>query len=243
MGMPNLGQGQTPPESGEQTQPETTTETKPEAPKSEVITLTKDEYEAMRSDTDRAKGYAIALAKQLSETMAQRTQEPEMPHQERQAAIKELLDQDPESALNAHFEQRIAPILQGQRQTLASLNRERAIEKVGQKEWSKWGSKIEEFMAPFDEATKAQPGAWENAYNFVRLQHLDTIVEERMREKMQEQQRGALLEGSTSHAASSNRMGKALSPIEKQIASEFGMSEEDWQKYGSGDYAPSEEGN
>jgi len=206
-------------------------EVTPDVKVPDSITMTRAEYDAIRSDGDKSKGYVVALTQQLSRLMQERDQAPEMPPQERRAAVKQLIDEDPETALNAHFEQRIAPIVSQQRQTLASINKERAIDKIGKDDWGKWGSKVEEFMSGMDESIKATPGAWEDAYDMVRIKNIDAIVEERVRAKLAEQQRGSLLEGSSSNAAAT-RTDQQLTQLERTIAKEFGMTDEEWRKYG-----------
>lgn len=202
----------------------------------EGITLTRAEYEQMRSDNDKSKGYVVALTQQLSALMERERREPEMPPQERQQAVKQLLDDDPETALDAHFRERIAPIMQNNDRTIAAINKDRAMEKIGKAGWERWGAKVEEFMGPMDATTKAQPGAWEEAYNYVRLKDIDKIIEEGVRAKLAEQQRGSLLEGSSSSAASAtNGQRRQLGSLEKSIAAEFGMTDEEWIKYGSAD--------
>lgn len=224
--------GQTDPKVGETTTtPEATTST--QAVSSEEITRLKEE-------NAKAKGYMVALTQQLSQLMNERNREPEIPQEERVGAIKKLLEDDPETALDAHFRERIAPIIQQNRQTLSAINRDRFVEKVDKDTWKKWGPKVEEFMAPLNEETKSMPGAWEKALNFVLAENIEDVIAERMRAAAQKTQQQSMLEGSSNGAAAS-RVERSMSPIEKQIAAEFGMTDDEWKKFGSANYQPTEE--
>jgi phage I-like protein len=199
-----------------------------EAPKPDEVQALRADMERLRAENDKKTGYLVALTQRLAQ---QTTREEDVDPDEQRAAVKDLLDKDPVAALNAHFQERVAPIVNQNLSTLAVINKERAIEKIGTDAWKKWGSKIEEFMAPFNPNTKAEPGAWENAYNFVRIQHVDEIIKDGVRKEMEAMQQTTQLEGASNGAGSPGKKTAPLSSLEKQIATEFGMTDDEWRKY------------
>lgn len=229
----NVGQ----PEGG-QPQPNGEDKGTPQQP-DEVSTL-KAQIAQLSEEKDKARGYAIALTQQLSQLMEGREQpRDEIPPDKRREVLRQSLEEEPEETLDAHFQQRLAPFVQKNNQTLAIINKERAVEKIGTKEWNKYKGEIEQFTSKMDAETMASPGAWENAYHFVRSQHLDDIVNERVREALAERDSKTQLEGSSSHVGATRGV-RPLSTLEQHMAKEFNMTDEEWRKYGRGPTPPTE---
>src|SRR5574342_423269 len=207
------------------------------SPEQQKIQQLENELKTVSDEKEKARGYAIALTQRLSEMMENSQQsvrraEPDMSPEDRRAALKRAIEEDPEETLDAHFQQRMAPLMQKNNTTLAALNKDRFVQSIGQDKWAKYEGEVHNLVKGLDPATMAEPGAWEQAYRMVLAGHIDEIIEERMREKAEASQRQAELEGSSSHAAAS-RADRGLSSLEKMMAAEFGMNEQEWRSYGN----------
>jgi hypothetical protein len=146
--------------------------------------------------------------------------------------------EDPIGLLDKHFATRMAPIVADNLEARAKDNRSRARERLGAELWGTYGEEIDRFMEGMSLHTRANPGSYEEALNFVRAKNIDKEIERGVKarlDQMNTESRSAV-EGGGSHsgASPSNGRGPGMSDVEKQIAKGFGMSEKEWMKYKSG---------
>ena len=199
------------------------------------------------AESERAKRYIVQLVQRFQEGRGTQQQQNQPSEAERAQAIKDRLEEDPQSVLDEHFNERMTPLLEQQLRNTASSNRQLAKERLsgikdaeGVSKWDKYEKEVDEFMKPLSLETQAQPGAWENAFQFIRSQHLDDEIQDALKAQARRDANG-FVEGSGSGATSGGASAvKPLSTLEKQIAAEYGMSDEEWRKYGGGNFT---EGN
>lgn len=198
------------------------------------LVAAREEAKKAREEADRAKGLLVRLAQRLQSAPA--APEPEENDDDARARLKQAIEEDPEGVLDQHFNARMAPILKDRYEQDARMLKEREIEKIvakhGKDEWNKYKDQVDEFMGNMSLTTKANPGAWERAYDFVRLQHVDDIVEAKVQERMNRDKQMATETGSS---VGTRRPSKApLSALEADIMKEYDMTDEEWRKYGGG---------
>lgn len=209
-----------------------TTQTQEPTAEQKRIAQLEQEKEQLRTEREQARGYAYALTQRLAQTEQARPEVDANP-EERQQRVKQALDDDPEGTLDAHFRERVAPLMANQYRTLANMNKDAFVRSIDPKQWQKYAPEVEEFVKGFSPETMAEKDAWANAFNFVRMNHLDDIVEERLRERAEEQNRKNLLESGATGAASSTAPTRQISNAEKDAMAYFGMDEKEWRKYGA----------
>lgn len=187
-----------------------------------------------REEAERAKRLMVGLATRMGAgQQAAPTVEDDGKAPER---LREALETDPESAMDDHFNRRMAPILRDRYEHDASMNqireRDKLVAKHGEEKYKKYEKEVGEFMGDMSLTTRAAPGAYERAFDFVRLQHLDEEVEAEVAKRMNRDKQ-ITTEGGSS--VGTRRPSKAqLSATEREIMTEYGMNEEEWRKYGGG---------
>ena len=190
------------------------------------------------ADADAAKRSVVQLVTELQTLAAQQARSAEVPRGDK---LRELLDTDPEKALDAVLEERTRPIREEQQQlqvqqldAIATLQHRLAEERVLAKgghearEWAKYKAEVDQFMRDVPVDVRAKDGAWERAFNLVRMDHLDEIMAERSSAAVETEKRSRL------EGASGPRSARASTPtlndLEKRMAAEFGMTEAEYLK-------------
>lgn len=224
-----------------QAQPEKT-EPKQEAPDhaKEIATLKEQntkltgDLSASVADSDKAKRYVVGLVKRFQESSAQPKAKADPEDQE--DAFKEALENNPEAAMDAHFNRRMQPIMAEQYGAGEVRDREAARMKIGADRYDKYSEEIESFISTMTPSTKAHPGAHEEAFNYVRMQHFDEEVAEAVQGHMtkKESDRKMTAEGSTSTSPGRGPAKGSLSSMEREIMGEMGIDEDTWRKFGGG---------
>lgn len=180
-----------------------------------------------QGELDNAKRYVAAMIAHMNKLSKQ--QEEKDGGKEDEEDPVTLIQKDPIVLLDAHFQNRMAPILDERMKADEAVLKSLARDKIGKDRWDKYAKEIEEFMAPLAPAFRAKPGAWEEAFKYIRANHLDEEVEARFKERV-ETERQATLEGSMPGAT--GRDGKrAITKEERAIMEEFGMGDDDWRKW------------
>ena len=199
---------------------------------SEEVKTLKAALVASKEESERAKRYVVNLVGRLKEAAATQPSATEDKEAELEK-FKERFEKDPEAALDEHFQKRVAPLQRGTLERQAALFKERAQEKFGEK-WQKYEAEIEDFMEPMSIETRSQPGAWEEAFRYVRMLHFDDELKEAVEAKTS-REKETQLEGA-SRTLSDRKTVKPLSSLENKVREEFGMSEEEWRKFGGGNF-------
>src|SRR5262252_5506998 len=142
---------------------------------------------------------------------------------------RDQFDEDPETAVNQMFNERVAPIVGEYLTNTARANRNATARELGEN-WTRYEREIDDFMSTMPLDVQAKPGAWESAYRYILAGHLDEELERR--DKVAKERKQAA-EAATSR--SSPRRDAPLDPIERELMKAFGMNEKDWREYGSDD--------
>jgi hypothetical protein len=150
----------------------------------------------------------------------------------------ESFKEDPIGLLDKHFATRMAPIVADNLEARAKDNRTRARERLGAEVWETYGEDIDRFMEGMSLHTRANPGSYEEALNFVRAKNIDKEIERGVARRLAEmnQESRSAVEGGGSHSgapARGNGRGPVMTDEERQIAKGFGMTEKEWMKYKS----------
>lgn len=190
---------------------------------------------------ERASGLMQRMLGQL-EQLAQRGNGREAP--ERNASdsdplsrLKELHEEDPIAAVNELFNMRMGPLINQQNQNMAVPNREGARERAAKAGLDKFNDEVDKFMEEMPEDVKAKPGSWDAAYRYVAMQHIDEIVDDKVKII---QEKASRPEGAS--GGMSPRPDKAaLDPMEKEIMRALGVEEKDWLAHRDTDTAPQPE--
>jgi hypothetical protein len=178
----------------------------------------------------QAQRYVAAMVAKFEELAAQ---QPKQDPTELADSFLEAFKENPQAALDAHWNARMNPVLSEHLTTQSVIMRKEArqeiVEKYGKKAWDKYAESVDAFMEGMSPSTKAKPGAWIEAYRYVVAANLDNEVEEQVKDRL-EREIGSQLEGVTGASKMSYEKGAPLTPIEKNLAKEFGMSQEEWRK-------------
>lgn len=198
-------------------------------PNPEVARL-QAEVQKAQAESEAAKRYVVQLVTQWQEA----TKAPPPDPAKETAEFRELLDTDPRRALDLAFEERMRPLLQetvglqAQAEKKATEMRFAAADEYTRREWDRYRPEVEQFMAPMPLDVQAKPGAWEEAFKFVRMNHFDEVVTARLQQNA-EAEKASALERATGRAPSRAPVG--LNAEEKRMATAFGMTEADWLKH------------
>lgn len=202
------------------------------------------ELQNLRQENDRAKRQVVTLVQRFKEAMDERNngggEDPDERQEKELKKFKERFEENPRQALDEHFEERLRPILEKRREGEILSNRERAFEKLvkshGEEKVTKYLPEIEKFMGDMSPETLATPGAWEDAFRFVRSAHVDEEIEEgvKRRLKAEEPAEEEMLMERASRTVGGRSVKPRMSSLEKQIAKDMNMSEEEWFKFGGG---------
>lgn len=192
------------------------------------------ELQNAKEEGDKAKMYlsqVLEMIPQQGEQQEARSQDTEEEALER---FKEAFEKNPKKALDEHFSSRVRPLVQSQYEQSVVREYESAKMKHPQL-FEKYGEEIVRFMEPMALDTKATPGAWEKAAQFVRMQHIDDEISSRVEEKVSELKSHFTETGAIELPSSDNGTIASGAPkitaIERDIAKKFGMSSDEWRKY------------
>lgn len=172
---------------------------------------------------DDAKTYIKGLVDKIQDAA---TKQP-VAAPEPEAAFADKFEANPEEAIDEMFRKRVGPIYNAYLDNQAQMVRETFINRVPKQQWDKYGEEVDKFMHDMPADARANPKAYESAYNLVLSQHIDDIVEERVKSRVSGEN------PHTEHASPPGpRTPKArpLTEEEKRVARGFGMSEERYQK-------------
>jgi hypothetical protein len=182
---------------------------------------------AHSADADQAKRYLVDLVARLGQQQTETT----APAQAQDASPEELIEefkQNPVGLLDRHFAARMGPVLTEHLEDRGKMNRQYFIDQ-NKEDWEEYGKEVDAFMAPMSLSTKAKLGSWQEGLNYIKAKHIDQIVEKRMKAQKEAEKRG-LVEGRGASPGSSNGGNRPyrLSPLEKEVAKGFGMTEAEW---------------
>lgn len=93
---------------------------------------------------------------------------------------------DPERFLDKGLARRVGPYMQSQVAAMRAQNAALFEQRIGAEEMAKYKDEIEQFVGGLSPIAQAHPNSYQLAYNYVRSQHLDEIVEERAKGKESE---------------------------------------------------------
>lgn len=197
----------------------------------------------LQTENERSKRYVVTLVQRFKEAMEERGnggEDPEEAQERELKKFKERFDENPRQALDEHFNQRLAPILERQQQGAVVQNRERGLEKLvstyGAEKVQKYMPEVEKFLEGMSAETLAAPSAWEDAFRFIRSNHFDEEVAEAVKKHTSSEEPSEdnmFVEGANRTAPARGNKPR-FSSLEKKIMTDMGMNEEDWVKFGGG---------
>jgi len=154
--------------------------------------------------------------------------------------VREQFDKDPLNFMDRHFQARTAPLVQQSLELTAQQNREIARLNLSNQKlwddpdaptvWSKYGTEIDEFMNKFPPDVRSKADAYEAAVRWVRSNHVDDEIKERMA-KQKERENVTFAEGASGGAGGGKKKTVVLSDAEKTVARKLGITEEDYIQY------------
>lgn len=153
-------------------------------------------------------------------------------------SIHEKFSRDPLSFMDQHYQARTAPLVAQNQEQVADQNREIFILRSSQEKlweggptvWGKYGEEIDKFMGKFPANVRAGKDAYAAAVRWVRSQHLDDEVKERLA-AIRDAEKRPFLEGASAGGGGGKKVNATLSDREKEIARKLGVKEEDYLKY------------
>lgn len=197
----------------------------------------------LKTENERSKRYVVTLVQRFKEAMEERGsggEDLEEAQERELKKFKERFEENPRQALDEHFNQRLAPILERQQQGAVVQNRERGLEKLvstyGQEKVQKYMPEVEKFLEGMSAETLAAPSAWEDAFRFIRSNHFDEEVAEAVKKHIGENEPNEdnmFVEGANRTAPARGNKPR-FSGLEKKIMQDMGMKEDEWVKYGGG---------
>ena len=176
-----------------------------------------------------AKRYVAQLAQKLNENAA-----PAQPDAgDELERFKEEFEKDPQAALDKHLQDRMGPALQNLHQDAAA----REVGAAKQRDpdlWTKYGPEIEKFMEPMSLETRSKGASWDDAAKFIKARHFDEEVEEAVKKRLdqaKDEHGVSFFESSSGVGNGGSSASPRLSPVEADIAKNFGMTAEEWTKF------------
>ena len=213
---------------------EETPEGETQAPEGESVEELKARLAATTEEADRAKRFIVNFVAGRSEQSGQEMPPDPLADVSPDSVI-EAFKENPLDLLDKHFATRMAPIVADNLEARAKDNRTNAMRSLGADTWNEYGQEIDKFMSGLSLHTRANPGSYEEALNFVRAKNIDKEIDKRVKARMAEldNEKRGLVEGSGTRVGSmSGGNGAArMTDTEKAIAKGFGMSEKEWMKY------------
>ena len=208
--------------------------------KAENAQLAKD-AKAASEKADRAAGLMQRMLGQL-ETLAQRGNTHVEPDRNASDSdplerLKELHNEDPIAAVNELFNMRMGPLMAQQNQNMAIPNRDGARERAKAEGLDKFNDEVDEFMKAMPEDVKAKPGSWDAAYRYVAMQHINEIVDDKVKVI---QEKASRPEGASGGQAPRADKG-VIDPMEREVMKALGVEEKDWIAHRDVDTAPVQE--
>ena len=192
-------------------------------------------------EAEGAKAYVASLMSTL-QAAAERGNGPLAEGQEQPDPenMKEQFDRDPLTFMDKHFQARTAPLVSQSLEISAKQNREIARLNLSQQKlwddpdaptvWGRYGEKIDEFMSKFGPDVRSQADAYDAAVRWVRSQHIDEELKERIA-KEKERANVTFAEGASAGAGAGKKKTIVLSDAEKTVARKLGITEEDYLQY------------
>jgi hypothetical protein len=180
-------------------------------------------------DGEEAKSYVHQLMGQLQGAASAARSVAAEPGVPLNDEMREQLQQDPIGVLDAHFQARMAPMREAYLKNQDALNRQLAAERLSKQGWKDYEKEVDAFMAPVPYEVRAQPGAYESAFRIVLANHLDEEVEKRVAAKQRPRDESFVEPASGGPGRA--KPAPILSEVEKSVAREFGMSEEEYAKW------------
>ena len=212
---------------------ETTAEETP-TPEGESVEELKARLAQSTEEADRAKRFIVNFVAGRSEQSGQEMPPDPLADVPADAVIEEFKE-NPLGLLDKHFATRMAPIVADNLEARAKDNRTTAISRLGVETWNEYGPEIDKFMSGLSLHTRANPGSYEEALNFVRAKNIDKEVDKRVKAALAQQdaEKRGLVEGGGTRSGSMVGGSGAIrmTETEKAIAKGFGMSEKEWIKY------------
>ena len=181
------------------------------------------QMDAISRERDTAKQYAQTVMGQVKQMLESRGNETES------VDFREKFNQDPEATLNEYFAKRVGPVYEEFLNTSAVSGRELARSKEIAKpdeSWTKYEKEVDEFMGRMPADIRARPDSWDNALKYVRSQHLDDEVKERVSKRIEAEKKAAVEVAGPPAPARVAR--KSLSDEEKRIARALEIDEKDY---------------
>jgi hypothetical protein len=144
-------------------------------------------YALMKADHERV------LAEATQNAQPQQTQQPAVQQQTQtpvyptfappppaipeQTSEPDLFSQ-PEQYMEKQFQQRIAPLAETVAANMMETNKEVFRGRIGEDEWKRYGSDIEQFVKTLHPSVRMNMGAYDAAYRYIRGTKVDDIVAE-----------------------------------------------------------------
>lgn len=175
------------------------------------------------TDAQQAQGYVRQIVERMQQAAQQ--QPPPDPNQ-----LRESMEADPNSVLDAHFNARIAPLAKMTLEAHSNTNFQVFESQMRENEdWKTYRGEVEKFMESIPLEVKAQPNSWPKAFDFVRANHLDEIIERRAA-KSTKMERAAFVEGPSGPGPQRSKKVE-LNETQKQIAKGLGVSEDEYREW------------
>lgn len=167
---------------------------------------------------------------------------------------------NPTEFMEHQFQQRVAPLAQTISTTMRSTNREIFKNKIGAEEWDAFGQDIDKFVDSLHPSVQMQLDAYEAAANYVRGKRMPEIVEKVAAKRAEEAVKRVMddygiapqqvqqpvkppslfqpVTGVVTPASPPQHFNPSTAPkkskltdVQKRMAQNFGMTEEEYLKY------------
>lgn len=144
-------------------------------------------------------------------------------------SIKDLIFEEPEKALDAFFQQRVAPALnavmdQSGRVVGEVISQQRGTDgKPVMPYFNKYRGEIEDFVSRVNPSLRGRPETWRSAYNYVVGNHINEVVQEEIASRTP-----PVESGSGAPSSGGQKPSGSLTAEEQHSAALMGMTEAEY---------------
>jgi len=147
-----------------------------------------------------------------------------------QNEFRDRMNENPEAVLDEHFKSRIAPLAEMSLANQWSVNLQMAdAQFASDEDWQKYRPEVVAFMEKTPLELRAQPNSLQKAFNLVKSEHLDEIIERKSAKRTQAEKAAFVEPPSGGHKPAAKRI--QLSDVQKEIAKGLDMTESEYIEY------------
>lgn len=147
-----------------------------------------------------------------------------------QTEFRDRMNENPEAVLDEHFKSRIAPLAEMSLANQSQVNLQMLDSRMANDEdWTKYRPEVVAFMEKTPLELRAQPNSWDKAFNLVKSEHLDEIIERKSAKRTQAEKAAFVEPPSGGQKPQPKKI--QLSDAQKEIAKGLDMTESEYMEW------------